>query len=128
MTAATTVVNGVIVSDDALTLSENAVAVVTLVDQSATEGAGGIIGQQRIAPVASVPIPFEVLYDDAAIDDTHSYALFASIVDGDARYQSAEAVPVITGGPRINVELPVGPVPDAPAAIEAASCGPPTQS
>ena len=127
MTAATTVVNGVIVSDDALTLSENAVAVVTLVDQSATEGAGGIIGQQRIAPVASVPIPFEVLYDDAAIDDTHSYALFASIVDGDARYQSAEATP-ISGGPRINVELPVGLRPMLRPRSRAASCGPPTQS
>ena len=35
--AATTVVNGVIVSDEQLTLSPDAVAVVTLVDQTATE-------------------------------------------------------------------------------------------
>jgi hypothetical protein len=38
-------------------------------------------------------IAFEVLYDDASIDDGHSYALFASIVDGDSVYQSIEPVP-----------------------------------
>jgi uncharacterized lipoprotein YbaY len=116
--AATTVVNGVIVSDEQLTLSPDAVAVVTLVDQTATEGAGVIVGEQRIEPVAALPTPFAVLYDDATIDDTHSYALFASIVDGDKVYQSAEAVPVITGGPRVNVEIPVAPAPAYPAAIE----------
>ena len=81
--AATTVVNGVITLDDALILSEDAVAVVTLVDQTATD-AGAIVGQQRIDHVTSLPVAFQVLYDDAAIDATHSYALFGAIVDGDA--------------------------------------------
>jgi uncharacterized lipoprotein YbaY len=116
--AATTVLNGVIVSDDALTLSPDAVAVVTLVDQTATEGAGAIVGQQRIDAVASVPIPFEVLYDDAAIDVAHSYALFAAVIDGDAVYQSAQPVPVITGGPRFNVEVPVAPAPESRAKLD----------
>ena len=112
--AATTVVNGVIVSDEQLTLSPDAVEVVTLVDQTATDGAGAIVGQQRIDGVTSLPIAFEVLYDDASIDDGHSYALFASIVDGDSVYQSIEPVPVITGGPKVNVELPVAAAPKYP--------------
>ena len=66
--AATTVLNGTIVSAEPVTLSPDAVAVVTLVDQTATPESGAIVGEQRIDGVASLPAAFEVLYDDARID------------------------------------------------------------
>ena len=113
--AATTVVNGVIVSDESFSPSPTAVAVVTLVDQTADRAAGRSSGQQRIDGPSPPSIAFEVLYDDAAIDPTHSYALFATIVDGVPAWNSETPVPVITGGPKSNVELPVVPAPD-PAA------------
>ena len=99
--AATTVLNGVIESTEAITPSADAVAVVTLVDQSASPEAGGIIGEQRIDAPGSLPIAFEVLYDDAKIDKTHSYAVVASIVDGDSQWATSVPVPVITGGPAV---------------------------
>ena len=45
--AATTVLNGVITSESDVPLSEDAVAVITIVDQTATPEAGAIIGEQR---------------------------------------------------------------------------------
>ena len=116
--AATTVVNGVIVPDGSFAPSDTAVAVVTLIDQTADADAGAIVGEQRIDGIDSAPIAFEVLYDDAAIDPSHSYALFASVVDGADVWNSQEPVPVITGGPKTNVELPVAPAVTYPATIE----------
>ena len=72
--AAITVFNGTIDRPPPTTLSPEAVAVVMLVDQTATPGSGAIVGEQRIDGVASLPVAFEVPYDDARIDPTHSYA------------------------------------------------------
>ena len=57
--------------------------------------------------MATLPAAFEVSYDDARIDPTHSYALIAAIVDGDSEWNTQLPVPVITGGPAVNVEVPV---------------------
>ena len=52
----------------------------------------------------------------AAIDATHSYALFASTLDAGTVRQTFEAVPAITGGPTTGLELPVSLMPAPPAA------------
>src|SRR4029079_4887005 len=105
--AAVTAVTGSITSAEAVTLSPTAVAVVTLVDQTDTPHAGAMIGQQRIDGVGALPAAFEVPYDDARINEKHAYALLASVVDGSGEYSNTEPVPVITGGPTVNVEVPV---------------------
>jgi len=110
--AAVTVVTGTITSAEPVVLSPTAVAVVTLVDQTATPEAGAILGEQRIEGVAALPAAFEVPYDDARIDPLHSYAIVAAIVDGDTEWDTPLPVPVITGGPSVNVEVAV--VPAAP--------------
>ena len=102
-------VTGSVTSEDATALTGDAVLVVTLVDQQASPDAGVIVGEQRIDG-AALPAEFSVPYDDAAIDTTHSYALYASVVDGDTTLESFEPVPVITGGPVADVSVPVSPV------------------
>ncbi len=94
-------VSGVLTFEDNVALSPAAVAVITLTDRS-PDGAGTIIGQQRIdAPVgdASGAIPFSVPFEDGQINQTHAYAIHASVVDGTSEWQNKAPVPTITGGP-----------------------------
>lgn len=117
--AATVLLEGEVAADTGapVELSQGAVLVVTLFDQTATPDAGSIIGQQRIDDVAGLPIQFAVAYDDARIDPTHSYGVLASVVDGKTTWASPMPAPVITGGPERNVELTVEPAQDQPTAI-----------
>ena len=92
-------VTGSLSYDEQVTLTPEAVAIVTIVDQTAAADAGVVIGQQRIDAPAAIPIDFSVLFDADTIDQTHSYALFATIVDGTTTWQNAVGEPVITGGP-----------------------------
>jgi uncharacterized lipoprotein YbaY len=86
-------VSGTLTTTAKVALTGNAVAVVTLVDQAAAGTAGTILGQQRIAG-AQFPVAFSVAYDAAAVDSKGSYAVFASVVDGSATYESGGPVPV----------------------------------
>ena len=115
--ATTTALGGTITADDGVTWSEDAVAVVTLVDMSAKPEAGAILGQQRIDDPGAAPIAYEVLYDDARVDPKGAYAAYATIVDGDSVYATQLPVPVLTGGPDTGVELAIAAVPDYPASI-----------
>ena len=115
--ATTTVLEGTIAADDGVTWSEDAVAVVTLVDMSAKPEAGAILGQQRIDGPGAAPIAYEVLYDDSRVDPKGAYAAYATIVDGDSVYATPLPVPVLTGGPDTGVELAIAAVPDYPASI-----------
>ena len=96
----------------------------TIVDQTAAADAGAVIGQQRIDAPAAIPIDFSVLFDAATIDPTHSYALFATIVDGTTTWQNAVGEPVITGGPTKGVALVLTALP-SPAAIVGGTILPP---
>ena len=99
ISAATSTVSGTLTFREKIALSPSAVAIVTIVDHTAAPDAGAIVGQQRIDAPGTVPIAFSVLVDDAAIDKTHAYGLYASIVDGTTTWQNAVGEPVITGGP-----------------------------
>ena len=115
--ATTTALGGTITADDGVTWSEDAVAVVTLVDMSAKPEAGAILGQQRIDGPGAAPIDYEVLYDDARVDPKGAYAAYATIVDGDSVYATQLPVPVLTGGPDTGVDLAIAAVPEYPATI-----------
>ena len=104
--AAGSAVSGTITTQEKVALTPAAVAVVTLVDQTAGGNGGAIVAQQRITG-AQFPVPYSVAYDAGAIDPGHSYAVFATVVDGGKTWQSAEPVPVITGGPTSGVAIPV---------------------
>ena len=108
ISAANSSVTGSLTYLQTVALSPNAVAIVTIVDQTAAPDAGAVIGEERIDAPTSVPIDFAVLVDATAIDPTHAYALFATIVDGTSTWQNLHGEPVITGGPTqgINLVLP----------------------
>ena len=103
--AANSSVTGSLTTEETVTLTPAAVAIVTIVDTTATADAGVVIGQQRIDAPASVPIDFSVLVDGTTIDPTHSYALYATISDGSATWQNTSGEPVITGGPTKGIDL-----------------------
>ena len=116
MAATPTVVTGTLTLEEEVTLGPEAVAVVVLVDRTASAEGGQIIGVQRIDGPGNAPIPFSVTYDEAAIQKTHAYAVFASLTDKDKTWQSLNPTPVITGGPTSGVELPLVAVPAQPLA------------
>src|SRR6478752_415365 len=118
ISAATTTVTGSLTSLQPVTLSPAAVAIVTIVDQTADPTAGAIVGEERIDGPTALPIDFSVLVDATAIDPTHAYALFATVTDGANVWQNAHGEPVITGGPVSGIDLVLPAVPaSAPASV-----------
>jgi uncharacterized lipoprotein YbaY len=115
--AATATVTGALTIAERVALSDDAVAVITLIDTTPTGSAGAIIGQQRIDAPGQVPIDFSVLYEADAIDGSSAYALFASIIDGSSVWQNRTAVAVITGGPTSGLSLTLPSVPSGGAAL-----------
>ena len=116
--AATATVTGSLTYGEQVALSPNAVAIVTIVDQTAAPDAGAVVGEEWIGAPTAVPIDFSVLVDPATIDPTHAYGLFATIVDGANTWQNPHGEPVITGGPVKGIDLVLSAVPVAlPASI-----------
>ena len=110
-------VTGALTIKEKVTLGPDAVAVVVLVDRTAANSGGQIIGVQRIDAPGNSPISFSVPFDSATIQPTHAYAVFASLQDHEKIWQSLEPTPVITGGPTSNVLLTLEAVPAKPAAV-----------
>ncbi|MFO1541364.1 MAG: YbaY family lipoprotein, partial [Chloroflexota bacterium] len=100
-------VTGRIVTKEPNTLASGAIAHVLLVDRSARGGAAVVAGVRRSAAGTATPVRFSVAYDAASIDGSHAYVAFAALADGSRRWQSADGVPVITGGPTDGVEVRV---------------------
>src|SRR6188508_2584716 len=110
-------VTGSLTTPEGVALTPQAVAIVTIVDQTAAPEAGVVIGQQRIDGPTTAPVDFSVLYDDTTIDPTHSYALFATLVDGSSTWENAVGEPVITGGPTDGINLVLTALPSPAATI-----------
>ena len=87
--AATASVTGSLTYREKIALTPAAVAIVTIIDTTAAPDAGAVIGQQVINGPTAVPIDFSVLVDAATIDQTHAYALFATIIDGTSTWENA---------------------------------------
>ena len=66
-----------------------------------------LLGEQVVTPTGQVPIPFEISYDPAQIDERMSYAVQARIeVGGQLMFISTQAYPVITrGNPSRDLEI-----------------------
>jgi putative lipoprotein len=94
-------------------LPPTAVIEVVLQDVSKMDVPAVMISSQRIeANGEQVPFPYELKYDPAQIDEKNSYAVRATIKDGDKLlFTSTTAYPVITQGhPTSGVEIVVEPV------------------
>ena len=116
--AAEATVTGTLTFPEGTELSEDAVAVVTVIDQTASGDAGALVGEQRIDDPGQVPIDYAVVIETDTIDETHAYAVYATVVDGSTVYQNNDATPVITGGPSKGVETPLVEEPtDFPATL-----------
>ena len=106
-------VTGTVSYLDRSALPENAVIDVELVDASRADAAAIVLASQSItAGGAQVPFPFSLAYDPAQINPGALVLLQARItIDGQLRYISQTAVPVITNGaPTTDVEVLVSPV------------------
>ncbi len=111
--AATATVTGTVTYLDRSALPENAVIDVELVDASRADAPATVLASQSItAGGAQVPIPFALAYDPAQINPGALVLVQARItIDGQLRYISQTAIPVITnGGPTTDVEVLVSPV------------------
>jgi putative lipoprotein len=75
------------------------VVIVQIQDISAAD-APAIVGEQSISNPGPVPVPFEVMYDPATIDDSHSYVVHARVEDGSGNllYTTMQNYAVITQG------------------------------
>jgi len=109
---AAAVVAGTIVLPEGTTLPEDASIVVEVQDTSLADAPALIISQAEIAPEdpAATEIPFEVQYDEEAIEDTNTYTLSVRIEDaaGTLLFINDTSIPVITrDAPTTDVAAPV---------------------
>ena len=107
-------VSGSIVTQESATLPDGADIQVQIQDVSQADVAAKVIGEKSFdGSGESFPIPYEVTYDPASIDDRFSYSMSVRIEDEDGNliYISDTNTPVITrGNPTEDVDINVVPV------------------
>jgi putative lipoprotein len=106
-------------------LPPDAVIRVQLSDVSRQDAAAIPVAQATVTPAGrQVPLPFELRYDPAAIDSTHSYAVRATIESGGRLiFTTTTANMVITRGNPTHVNLVLAGVPNRPPAPAAGLLG-----
>jgi putative lipoprotein len=115
------VVTGSVTYRERSALPADAVVRVQLSDVSRQDAAAIPVAQATVTPAGrQVPLPFELRYDPAAIDSTHTYAVRATIESGGRLiFTTTTANLVITRGNPTHVNLMLAGVPGrspAPAA------------
>ncbi len=106
------VVSGTVTYRQRSALPPNATVTVTIVDVSRADSQSTTIAERRI-PIdgKQVPIPFDLTYDRAKIQERNRYAVRAEIRDGDRLLFTTDTnIPVITQGNPRNVEITLVPV------------------
>ena len=76
-------VTGTLTYRESAALPPGAVVKIRLEDVSIADAPSVLIAERVIANPGQIPIPFEIGYDPARIDDRRSYALQATITQGD---------------------------------------------
>jgi uncharacterized lipoprotein YbaY len=107
-------VTGTVTYMQRIALPPTAVIKVQLLDVSRADVAALVLGDQIIQVGGKqLPFSFDIPYDPAKIEATHSYAVGARIeVDGKLRFINDQRYAVITRGAPTHVEMvlkPVGP-------------------
>ena len=99
-------VTGTVTYRERIALPPNAVVRVQLRDVSKMDVAAEIISEQIIEPKHAVPIPFELAYDPADIDERMSYSVFADIrSDGKLLFISNTHNAVLTRGGSNQIDI-----------------------
>lgn len=89
-----------------MALTPEAVVEVKLLDVSVADAAAIVISEQIIKPKHQVPIPFELSYDPADIDERMTYAVRAMIRErGRLMFTTDRSYRVLTRGNPGHVDL-----------------------
>jgi putative lipoprotein len=106
---ANSLVSGTVAYRDRMAMPANALLTVQLQDVSLADVPAAVIAEQKIEFAGKqVPLPFELHYDRAKIDRSHTYSVSARItVDGQLKFLNTSAHRVITRGnpAQVNVML-----------------------
>jgi putative lipoprotein len=105
-------VSGLVSYLSRIALPASAIIEVKLQDVSLPDAPAKVITKEEIAlGERQVPVPFELKFDPGKIDPKHMYSVSASIlVNGELRFISDKAYPVLTRGSAAHVEVLVKPV------------------
>jgi len=92
-------VTGAVFYHERIALPPDAALTVRLLDLSSPDAPAVVLGQQLVTPTGQVPIPFEITYDPARVDERMSCAVEARIeAGGTLLFLSSQPSPVITRG------------------------------
>ena len=99
-------VTGTVTYRERIALTPEAVVEVQLLDVSLADASAKQIAIQMIKPKHQVPVPFELIYDSADIDERMTYAVRATIREGERLlFTTDRHYPVLTRGHAHHVEL-----------------------
>lgn len=99
-------VTGTVTTREPAQLSPQAKLEVSLVDVSATPGADATpLASKTIAPVAQLPVDFQLDFNPADVKANDLYVVKASLVDGVRTYDMALQAPVLTKGNANQVKI-----------------------
>lgn len=100
--------SGSVTYREKIMMPEGALVEVTLEDISLADAKSTVLSSITIKPEASVPVPFEMSYDDAMVDERHRYAVRALIrVGSDVVWRTTEVFPALTHGAPESVDVVV---------------------
>jgi putative lipoprotein len=106
--AADQVLSGSILKKDRMALPATAIIDVRLLDVSKMDVAATQIAAKRMALAGQVPLAYELVYDEAVIDERMSYAVQAEIIiDGQTLYRNTTMTPALTRGAGQSVDVMV---------------------
>jgi putative lipoprotein len=99
-------VTGTVTYRERMALTPGAVVEVQLLDVSVADAAAKTIASQTIKPKHQVPIPFELTYEPAGIDERMTYAVRATIREGERlMFTTDRSYRVLTRGHPDHVDL-----------------------
>lgn len=99
-------VTGTVTYRERIALTPEAVVEVQLLDVSVADASAKLIAEQTIKPQHQVPIPFELTYDPAQIDERFTYAVRATIRErGQLMFTTDRSYRVLTRGSPKHVDL-----------------------
>jgi copper homeostasis protein (lipoprotein) len=118
-------VKGTVTHRERIALTPDAVFEATLEDISKADAPAVVVGSIRLDKLGQVPIRFEIPYDPARIDQSHSYSVRARILVGQRlMFITDQVYPVLTRGHGNDVQIMLRMVAASKPASKSAQAGP----
>jgi uncharacterized lipoprotein YbaY len=105
-------VTGTLTYREPYPLSVEAFAVVALVRGSARAGESSIVASEVDDDISAKPVAFELALDGVTIDQSQTYTIQATIIDGENAWVTAQGIPVLTNGNPSTVDITLSYRPD----------------